>query len=480
MMLTVKNKGSGDLVVSGVAFDPASQTIFSARDVPASLTPQAMRPMTVVFVPERAHEVYDAVLLVRSNDPMHPEVKVPLHGTGGVRKIEVVPASIDFGIVNEGTAPRRSIEIKNTGGDPLIISGVTFTSTSMDLTLVQSGLVRAGGTIQPKTSTVVELVYSPVDLGADRGVVEIASNDETTPVVSVPVTGRANLAPIAVAFECEEPPSPNQIGCDGAALTRQLTSGFRKIVGLDGRMSRDPEGFAISDYRWTIVRKPADSMAVVFFSTNDIAQRKRATGEIEVDKIGSYDLRLIVKDDRGLESFDKPESHVLILPRDLEVALRWDLSADVDLHFVRPGGRPGDYGSGAAGTSTGSDCSAFNRTPNWSDPMSRLDDPSLDKDDVIGRGPEVVSLDFPEDGGTYHVFGHYCDSRHVGVPVDAIVEIYVRGVLQERIPMLDPGLSMRPGELWHAADVTWHAAGPSVVVETSTATPILMPNLCMN
>jgi hypothetical protein len=476
MMLMVTDKGSGDLVISDVQFTPAGQDVFSAPDVPKTITESMTRPLAVVFVPHKAHEVDDATLLIHSNDAMHPEVKIPLHGTGGVRKIDVEPKSIDFGIVNEGTAPTRSIQIMNTGGDPLIITSITLTSTSSEMKLVPSGFVASGGMIMPKTSTAVSVVYAPVDLGTDNATIVILSNDETTPTVDVPVTGRANLAPLAIAYECDRPSIPNPIGCDGAMLVRQITAGFMKDVGLDGRQSHDPEGAPLTDYRWVIVQKPASSNVVPFFSTADITQRMRATGEIQIDQIGTYDLLLIVKDDHGLESFDKPESHVMLFPRDLEIALRWDIATDVDLHFVRPGGRPGDYGTGVAITSTGSDCCAYNRQPSW----GTAGMPMLDRDDVIGRGPEVVSVDAPEDGATYLVYAHYCDSRHVGAPVDVVAEIYVRGVLAQRVPMMDPGFTLASGDLWQAAQVTWHASGPNATVVSTSTSTVLMPSLCMH
>ena len=59
---------------------------------------------------------------------------------------------------------------------------------------------------------------------------------------------------------------------------------------------------------------------------------------LEVDAPGTFDLRLTVRDERGLESLDTPESHVLITPKDLSVLLRteriflypWQRSTPID------------------------------------------------------------------------------------------------------------------------------------------------------
>lgn len=472
LVLSIRNLGDGPLEVSAIELDAG---VFSAPRGPFNVAPRRDHALPVTFRPRLAHEVSRGSLTIVSNDAARPRLEVPLDGIGGVREIEVFPAELDFGTVNEGTSPRRAVEVRNLGKDPLLISAVTFTSTSVDLAL--AGDTFRGGVIPALTSTVVELVYAPVDLGADLGVLEIRSNDEDEPAIEVPVRGRANLAPRALAFACEKPQAPGAAGCDGEEQLRALTAGFRRIVGLEGRASYDPEGGAISDYRWVIVERPPSSSATVFFSTADLG-RRRATGDIEIDRVGRYDLRLIAKDDRGLESLDREESHVFILPRDLEILLRWDVATDVDLHLVRPGGRLGDYGSGATGTSTGADCSAFNRRPNWMDLTTDADDPSLDKDDVTGRGPEIVSLDRPEAGGVYQVFVHYCDSRMNGFAAGVTVEVYVRGALLGTIPESGT-FALASGEVWRAADLVWDDAGPTVEVTPGTDAPRADPGLCL-
>ncbi len=471
--LAIRNRGSGVLQIDAI---DVGGSAFSIGDIPRTIQPSAEKPLEVVFVPVRAHETYSGELVIHSNDPSTPQLHVPLSGIGGVREIEVNPPAIDFGVVNEGTAPRRTLEIRNIGGDPLEIASVVFTSTSVDMGLVPGTFT--GGTILPLTSTVVEIVYSPVDLGSDHGAVTITSNDEDEPKVDVPVSGRANLAPRAIAWGCDKIPA--QVGCDGQMKVRSLSAGFRRLVGLDGRDSYDPEGRRVTGYSWKIIERPAGSNAAIFHSGDDITLRGRATGDIEVDRVGRFDLRLVVKDERGVESLDRPESHVMILPKDLEVLLRWDINTDVDLHLVRPGGVPGDYGTGRVGTSTGSDCSTFNREPNWSDPGTAQDDPSLDKDDVSGSGPEIISVDFPESSGPYQVYAHYCDSQNLSVDANVTIEVRVRGTLVAVVPEHSGGFRLNPGELWRGAELTWDPVTETVqVVGNEGGTPDLRPELCL-
>ncbi|MFO0724890.1 MAG: choice-of-anchor D domain-containing protein [Myxococcota bacterium] len=474
-MLAVTDTGEAPLEIKSTRIEPAGD-IFSVVDVPSAVGSNQTLPMTINYVPRRAHDMDQATLIIVSNDPAKPELSVPLTGEGGAREIEVNPLDIDFGVVDEGTSPRRAIEISNVGKDVLTIAQVTWTSTSIDLGLVSSPVL-AGVRIAPLTSTVVEAYYSPRDLGADSGRVTIASDDEDEPSVEVAVRGRGNLAPKAIAWGCEI--GPNQIGCAGARERRTWSLGLRQRLGIEGRDSVDPEGGPIASYRWILERKPADSATAIFHSADDRNLRKKATGDMEVDVVGTYELRLVVTDDRGLQSFDLPESRVTVRPKDLEVLLRWDVPTDVDLHVVRPGGTVGDYGSGAVGTSTGSDVSSFNRGPNWGDLMSPDDDPRLDIDDVTGRGPEVTSLDAPASLGSYEVWAHYCDSRNVGIAANVTIEVYVRGVKVATVPDSGTGFALAPGEVWHGADIQWQPVGPSAMVMPGlTNRPVMNPGLC--
>ncbi|MCA9550735.1 MAG: choice-of-anchor D domain-containing protein [Myxococcales bacterium] len=468
--LGLANRGAGRLEIAAVDVTEGAD-VFSVGVFPAILGSQLEDELVVVFVPKAPKVAYSGKLVIRSNDPQNPNIEVPLDGVGGIREIDVIPTEVDFGVVNEGTAPRRGVEIRNLGGDPLVVSGLAYTSTSADLTfLMPDGLPL---TVAALTSTTVWLQYAPTDLGADSGTLVITSNDEDEPQVTVRARGRANLAPRALAWICDK--RPGDVGCAEDRRARSVSAGVGRLLGLDGRDSADPEGGEL-EFSWRIEEEPADAHPTLLFGTEDIVQRKRATGEVEVPRVGRYVLRLVAKDDRGLESFDTPESRVAILPKDLEIYLTWDLATDVDLHLVRPGGVVGDYGSGSVGTSTGSDCSTFNRSPAWGAVGQRADDPNLERDVVSARGPEVISLDFPEDG-VYTAYAHYCDSRHVNTNVHAWLEVYVRGEAVQRVPIMD-GARVLPGELWEAALISWDAATNTAQVSPGTAQVSLRPELC--
>ena len=66
----------------------------------------------------------------------------------------------------------------------------------------------------------------------------------------------------------------------------------------------------------------------------------------------------------------------------------------------------------------------YNKSPNWGsfDPAAG-DDPSLDRDDTDGAGPENLNIAIPEDDIVYHIGVHYWDSHGLG-PVNATVRVW--------------------------------------------------------
>lgn len=81
----------------------------------------------------------------------------------------------------------------------------------------------------------------------------------------------------------------------------------------------------------------------------------------------------------------------------IRVVLSWQIdNSDVDLHLIAPGGKVWST----------EDCYFGNETPNWGDPATTLDDPSLDHDNTSGYGPETIVLPIPANG-LYTVLVHY-------------------------------------------------------------------------
>lgn len=384
----------------GVELDDESGAAFSVVEGPGSVGTRRSAEGKIGFSPP-AQARYGGVLNVRSNDPERPLLRIPLLGEGGPPLIEADPASVDFGVVNEGPGASRIVRLVNVGYDVLHISDLFLEGPLADAGAEVIGFslnpeqpTSADVTVQQALSVEVRMSPSEVAValaGGGRllGKLVALSDAENAPRLEVPLAGDANLAPRAVAVELVSRRSEVKVG-----LGREVT--------IDGSETEDPEGDPFV-FSWSLAEKPADSEAVLLGNTvsgsctdDDDCQLDRgfrcaqgtckqvAWTRVTPDAVGTFVVRLRATDARGAWR----EAEARILPRDLAVVLEWstlpgdecfapdsseclECSApagvcnegstaqrrrccqqlyccgqnDLDLHLVRPEGSAGDYGT---------------------------------------------------------------------------------------------------------------------------------------
>lgn len=453
----IGNRGTGGLSVASVTVEP-DDAGFVVVSAPRRVQAQQADVVAVELSPPLAG-VYAAELVIVSDDPDTPEVRVPLSGEGGVGHLVVTPDPLDFGVVHEGPGATRVLTLENDGFDFLSVVDATF-ADDVGFAVDTSTLPASLGPGESTTLSVSLLPDATMVQGLDvPALVDTLRVDATTGARDVTVSARVNLAPVARAVERDSRQTTVKVGAGTP-------------VFVDGSETYDPEGDDFT-FQWSVAERPAGSVAAVLGQGQPLV---RTTPDL----VGRYVVRLRATDEFGAFR----EADVTILPRDLAIVLRWTSSSsapcraysddecaamtsderaqrccgqsDLDLHFIGPDGVLGDYGAcgptstaAAAGGSCGDvafcaeesdehvdtcrseglDCAFANRSPDWGvEPgvrNGRADDPRLDIDDVRGAGPEVVSLNTPPDG-TYRVVVHYCLDR-IGEPTDATVQIFDQG-----------------------------------------------------
>jgi hypothetical protein len=127
LMLT--NRGSGELIVSGIGVAAGSSGLAAVPDValPATLGPNDFMFVDVVYSPELvvAGDNLLGQVEVTSNDLTHQPLLVPVRGTGGAPVIRVEPAEVvSFGFVAQSVTAYRSVSITNVGQLPLEVASI--------------------------------------------------------------------------------------------------------------------------------------------------------------------------------------------------------------------------------------------------------------------------------------------------------------------------------------------------------------------
>ncbi len=134
---------------------------------------------------------YLAAVVINSNDPVNPQVKLPkvsMHVTG-IPRISVTPSPLVFDTCLVGATPQLDLNVSNVGTDQLNVTSIV--SSNPVFTPNPTSL-----SIAPFSSQIVTVTFAPVTAGSFSGQLDFTSNDPLTPTVSVPVSGVATEAPV--------------------------------------------------------------------------------------------------------------------------------------------------------------------------------------------------------------------------------------------------------------------------------------------
>jgi uncharacterized membrane protein len=171
--VAVSNVGSGDLTVDLPVLTGSVEFFLGASQFPCVVAPGATELIMVTYTP--VDLVADAgEITVTSDDPDEPTVVVELLAdTTPTPDIDLAPTALQFGQVLVGGSQALQATVTNVGTADLTLGTLAVVGTS-EYTL---GVDPSGAVLAPGDSTPVEVIYAPVDMGADVAQVEIPSDD---------------------------------------------------------------------------------------------------------------------------------------------------------------------------------------------------------------------------------------------------------------------------------------------------------------
>lgn len=431
--LTVKvaNQGQATLELKKISIAGPDAAAFSLGKLPTKVAAGSTKPFDVSFTPD-AERDYQATLTVVSNDQDFPSIDIPLTGTGKTKAcIAVTPDHIDFGIVGEGQTAVESLTISAGCTAPLIVKQVGFSKdTPPEFVPVGSW---QSGTLQPGDQIPLSVAFEPKQgQQVTTGKIVIQSTDPDNQTVTVDLTASLNRAPIA---DC---------GPDS-----EIDAAPGDTVNLDGSASNDPDGNTPLTFDWQIDQRPVDS-------NTDLTGPDTQTPSLLLDVPGDWTVSLGVTDALGVPSVTRCHVTLKSIPADkLYVELVWDNAVtDLDLHFLAPGAKLDSAG----------DCYWGNPTPDFGVQGDPSDDPVLNRDDLAGFGPEIVTYKNPATA-TYRVVVDFPKTNGAADPTTkATVRVYELGVV---VAELSHTLKAAH-TLWNVAAIDWPSGKVSPVDTTQT------------
>jgi len=414
-----------------------------------------------------------------SNDPTASAgTSIELRANASGPCISVNPRRVNFGGQLAGRTARVTVDVTSCGDRPLQITELfllpdSSPEFSLDVTDFNSSAANSGALgprdppviLQPNQVGRFVVQYfpediSPIDEGQqplrDLGKLRIKSNAFVAELdVEVQAFGVERECPTAVINVRQ-----------GEEVVPQT------VLDLTGSGSYATEG-VIATWQWRVTQ-PGVSQSV--FKPTDTSPDVR----FEVNAAGRYLFELDVTDATGEQSCEPAQVEVFVNPdQALHIELLWDTpgdsnqtdegplaGADLDLHFKHPSAVGGGHDGDGDGRPDGwydevFDCYWFNVSPNWGNPSANvLDDPSLDRDDTDGAGPENVNLDLPEDDTCYEIGVHYWKDNNFGSSFATLL-IYVYGS-----PVFNvSGVELAERDMWWVGEVCWPPTGAAPVAE---------------
>jgi hypothetical protein len=466
-----KTRLDGRFGFRGPGFEETGADAFAGVDLedPIVVEAGASRAIEVTFLSDSPTPA-QGELLVFSDDPRSGTagLAVSLVANKSGPCVDVTPRRVEFGGKVVGSVSTIDFEIKSCGTEALSISSLAWKAGSspdfeLDFSRLPAGYELGPNPANPLSIPVNSSVLVGVDFVPDgvnpRNADNVPIPDEG--IVLVGSNGYESQLEVQVRgagaeVEC---PTPVIVVEEGEEVIPQT------VIHLDGRQSFAPFG-SIRDYFWSVTAPDGIARPILIPSFTD----PRPVAELNA--VGLYTFGLKVRDEFGNSSGSGscPDAsfQVLVQPdQAIHVELTWVTpgdadetdtgegnGTDLDLHFAHQNAVGPDLDGDTVPDPWFDrtwDVFWYNKAPQWGsfDPAVR-DDPSLDRDDVDGAGPENMNLAIPEDGTTYKIAVHYWNDYGFG-PANATVKVfhYADEVYAATLP------NMNRLDMWCVGEIHW-------------------------
>ncbi|MFH1213550.1 MAG: choice-of-anchor D domain-containing protein [Candidatus Neomarinimicrobiota bacterium] len=184
---TISNKGSANLNITSIASD---NLVFTTNITGSRvLAPNANLIVQTTFRPTESI-VYNARLIIQSDDPDDADLSVSLYGSSVFPEIFVLNSNLNYGNIAVNTASDLAVTIENNGTDTLKVTGFQKSSEIAGVIAITPLTYN----IQPAQSKNFKFTFTPIEPILYSGEVIILNND-VPETVKVSGQGIDNIPP---------------------------------------------------------------------------------------------------------------------------------------------------------------------------------------------------------------------------------------------------------------------------------------------
>ena len=224
---TVTNCGLLQLELSQLALAANTSADFSlvSDPAPVSLAAGEAATVEVEYHPAAAGTDSGGVELYTNDPASDPNSgltgTVTLLGSSVPRAcdIQATPFAVTFGSVVQDETASIDLLVTNQGSDTCTLNDVAITANSADDEFSLGQLPSPNSDFEPGDSLLVEVIYSPVDLGHDIGTLTLYGNDKDSNEIHVDLNGDGVDAAVC---DLQIAPTPMQFGTTKLNQTRSL------------------------------------------------------------------------------------------------------------------------------------------------------------------------------------------------------------------------------------------------------------------
>lgn len=184
VLVTAWSRGRAFLAVEEVWIEGDPRwTLESVPDLPLTLDLDGRLPLRL-RLEAQGSDVEPSELVIVSNDPAQPEVRVPLQARFLLPSLSITPSALEFGEVLVGCARELSFDLANLGGAPLTLTSFALEgqTEAFQAALPPAGVVLAPGESVPATLRFVPSMGVPV-----MAALRVESDDPENAGVARPV-----------------------------------------------------------------------------------------------------------------------------------------------------------------------------------------------------------------------------------------------------------------------------------------------------
>ena len=180
---TISNSGSASLTVSGIAVPVGMQLDWTSGTIAAN----SSQVVNVTYTPTTVGVNSGAIQISSNASSTALNLPFSVTATAAPSQIAVNPTSLTLPSVVVNTASSGSFTLSNSGSASLTVSSISCPAgMQLDWT---------SGTIAASSTQVVNVTYTPTNLGAHSGVIQIANSASGTPL-SLPFSVTATPPPL--------------------------------------------------------------------------------------------------------------------------------------------------------------------------------------------------------------------------------------------------------------------------------------------